>query len=110
MTIDAKGQMATLAAPGMAAVPGRGYGGAFHSVWGMSPGGGFFGWLVVLLGFVLALAVVFGVVRWVVGSRNSGAPPSPTQRKTPLEILEERLARGEIGKEEFEEKRTLLSK
>jgi putative membrane protein len=61
-----------------------------------------------MLGAVLFWALVFVAVVWVsrlvwdgVGSRGArGSGP-----ETPLEVLQRRYARGEIGKEEFEEKR-----
>ena len=59
-------------------------------------------WLVVLI--VLAIAVI----RWLQGS-SAGASPSLSGRKRALEILEERFARGEIDKDEFQEKKRLLS-
>ncbi|MCZ6773307.1 MAG: SHOCT domain-containing protein [Proteobacteria bacterium] len=48
-------------------------------------------------------------VRWMSGgSPRVGDGPAPGNRA--LDILEERYARGEIDKEEFEERRRLLSK
>lgn len=71
-------------------------------------GGGWFGMilgpLIMILVLVAVIAAVVLVVRRVVGSgQDGGAPP----RKA-LDILKERYARGEIDKEEFEERRRVL--
>lgn len=64
-------------------------------------GGGFM-WLF----FVLLIVLLFWVMR-AASSGTNDAPP--TTRKTPLEVLQERYARGEIDKAEFEEKRRDLA-
>jgi putative membrane protein len=61
-----------------------------------------------MLGVVLFWGLIIAALVWVsrlawdrVGSRGErGSGP-----ETPLDILQRRYARGEIGKEEFEEKR-----
>lgn len=57
-------------------------------------------WGVIIVGIVI-------VVRWLAGgvSQQSGS----SSQKRSLEILEERFARGEIDKEEFEERKRLLT-
>jgi len=56
----------------------------------------------------LIILIVFAV-RWMGrGSARGGDEPAPGNRA--LGILEERFARGEIDKEEFEERKQLLSK
>jgi putative membrane protein len=47
------------------------------------------------------------MVRWLGGSGH-GTAQHPPPVKTPLDILKERFARGEIDKEEFEERRRVL--
>jgi putative membrane protein len=59
---------------------------------------------IVCIGVVVVLAVL--VIRRLGGS---GHFQSMLLGKTPLAILQERFARGEIDKEEFEERRRLLS-
>jgi putative membrane protein len=66
-------------------------------------------YLAVWLLFGIA-AIVVGVifmVRWLGGSGH-GTAQHPPPVKTPLDILKERFARGEIDKEEFEERRRVL--
>jgi len=45
-------------------------------------------------------------MRWLGGSHGASPHSSPT--KTPLDILKERFARGEIDKEEFEKRRRVF--
>jgi putative membrane protein len=71
--------------------------------------GGWHGWFLgpvfmMLLLVALVVAVVL-LVRWL-GVPHHGAP-GPAGR-TPLDILRERFARGEIDKEEFDERRRVL--
>ncbi len=74
-------------------------------MWGY--GAGYAGWLGWLIGTLL-LALVVGIVVWLVVGRGraaAGPPPAwPGQppRPEPLDILRERFARGEITLEEFE--------
>lgn len=67
---------------------------------GMSWGMGF-GWLI---GLVVLVLIIWAVTKTV----NSGNSGSPVQ-KSALDILNERYARGEINKEEYEEKKSALS-
>ncbi len=72
--------------------------------------GGGWGWGHMIFGPLMMIAFVGAIVvvavlliRWL--GRGSTGPA----RKTPLDILQERFARGEIDKEEFEERNRLLS-
>jgi putative membrane protein len=72
-------------------------------------GGGwwmFMGPLMMLLFIVAIIAVVVLLVRWLAGPRHGGA--GMPGARTPIDILRERFARGEIDKEEFEERRRIL--
>jgi putative membrane protein len=51
--------------------------------------------------------VIVLVVRWLGGTEHRATPHAPPSN-TPLDILKERFARGEIEKEDFEERRRLL--
>ena len=62
---------------------------------------------------ILVLAVVIGaavlIVRSFGGPWQGTAPPHyPPPGRTPVDILKERFARGEIDKNEFEERRRTL--
>ena len=74
------------------------------------------GWVMMLLGFLLFLlvvgAVVAGVVYLVRGlSKPSGSASAAQSRDSgPAQrILDERYARGEIDKDEYEERRRSLN-
>ncbi|WP_210210532.1 SHOCT domain-containing protein [Methylocystis hirsuta] len=76
-------------------------------------GGGWYGMILGPLFMILALAAVIVVavllVRWLSGPLYGPQPPyQPPAARTPLDILKERFARGEIDKEEFEERRRVL--
>ena len=60
-------------------------------------------WLVVLV------AVVAYLLGWRPENLSSGGSRRQSEQKTPLDILRERYARGEITKEEFERMRADLA-
>jgi len=62
-------------------------------------------WMVVIIGAIVAVAVL--VVRWLGGTGHPAGSAHPPAR-TAMDILKERFARGEIDKQEFEERRKLL--
>jgi putative membrane protein len=66
------------------------------------------GMLFVMLTFwVLVIVALVAAIRWLIHqSRDPGREP---RRDSALEILRERYARGEIGKEEFDGKKRDLS-
>lgn len=73
--------------------------------------GGWHGWLIgplmMIVFLALAVAVVVLLVRWL-GGPGYGASHAPPPAGTALDILKERFARGEIDREEFEERRRVL--
>lgn len=84
--------------------------------WGphmMGWGGGWYAmifgplFMILFLGVLVALAVV--LARWLGSPWPGTYPPHqlPSSR-TPLDILKERFARGEIDKAEFEDRRRVL--
>lgn len=99
---------------------GPGYGYGYGHMW---DGGGWgHGWFigpVMMVLFVVGIIVLI-VALWRWGSRTGHPGPyhghgfcphcgyGRAHRRAALDILEERFAKGEIGAEEFEEKRKLL--
>ena len=77
-------------------------------------GGGPFGWGGMMVGGGLTMIIFWGgiillvvlLARWFGGSRQSDSRPP---RQTALDILQERYARGDIDKAEYEERRKTLS-
>ncbi len=72
--------------------------------WGHMMFGGFM--MILFWGGIILLIVL--AVRWLGGGSSRGTAP-PAAGKMPLDILQERFARGEIDKQEFEERKRLLS-
>lgn len=75
--------------------------------WGNMWGGGFgFGWIFTLLFWGLIIWGIFALVRGATGHGCCGHGNHKEHgEKTPLDILKERYAKGEINKEEFEAKK-----
>jgi putative membrane protein len=71
--------------------------------WGM-----IFGPIFMILVLAALIAVVVLIVRWLGGPWQYPAPHHPPPGRPPLDILKERFARGEIDKDEFEERRRVL--
>lgn len=84
---------------------GPGYG---PHMWSGGWHGWFFGPIMMIVFIAVAVVVVVLLVRWLGGPGHGGSTHLPPSGKTPLDILKERFARGEIDKEEFEERRRLL--
>jgi len=80
---------------------------------GWGGGGGWYGMILGPLFMILVLAVLVAAVvlliRWAGGQwPGTASPHQAPPGRTPLEILRERFARGEIDKQEFEDRRRVL--
>ena len=74
-----------------------------------------FGFIFMLLGLVILVAIVIGVVRWLTGlgiHQGHSTPNTQAMRQThseeALHILEKRFAHGDIDEEEFVKRRKIL--
>jgi len=68
-----------------------------------------FGPLFMILVLVVLIVAVALAVRWLGGPwQRTAAPHQSPPGRRPLDILKERFARGEIDKDEFEERRRVL--
>lgn len=95
--------LATLAVPALAlAQQERPY--YYGHMWDGGWHGWFFGPLFMMFSLVAAVIAVVLLVRWL-GPHQGPAGPAG---RSPLDILKERFARGEIDKVEFEERRRVL--
>ncbi len=74
----------------------HGYGHMMGGGWSLGP-------IMMILFVAVIVVVVVLVVRWLGAGGGGGARPKAAQ-----DILEERFARGEIDKEEFEARRQAL--
>lgn len=76
--------------------------------WGPD-GWGWGGWFVMIFSMVAFWALVIAVVVWLVrGARYPQGRDEAVGRSSALAILEERFARGEIDRDEFEQRRAAL--
>jgi putative membrane protein len=72
--------------------------------WGPGWGGMLFGPLVMIALVVLSVVLIVAVMRWLSGERSSPRDSS----RTPRDILDERFAKGEIDREDYEARRKAL--
>ncbi len=75
--------------------------------WGMMGdfGYGSYGAFSMLLGPIILIAIIVGVIWFVRKDASLGALIAPGRRSSGLDVLEERYARGEIGRDEYLEKK-----
>lgn len=71
--------------------------------WGGMGGSGF--WLGSILMILFWLIIIAGAIFIIYALVNPQRSAPPKAGETPLEILQKRYAKGEISKEEFEEKK-----
>ena len=70
-----------------------------------SGGGMIIGPLMMLGVFALFIVSVVAIIRWIAGA---GRTLQNSTTKSAVEILNERFAKGEIEKEEYEERKNVL--
>ena len=69
--------------------------------------GGAVGWIWMLGGLLMMVGFVVLIV-WAIGAVSRGNTDREPARPTPLDILRERHARGEITQQEFEQAKKTL--
>ena len=70
----------------------------FFPFFGMPHG---LGWLFMILFWVLVIAGIIAIARWLIAGSSRQGQDTPPEHKTPTDTLRERYARGEIEREEF---------
>lgn len=81
--------------------------------YGMGPGmmgWGYGGWLMGIINIIFWIAVIVGVVYLIkfISSSSKQSTQETKRGDSALDILRERYAKGEINREEFEEKKKVL--
>jgi putative membrane protein len=85
---------------------GPGYMGPGMMGWGYGMG---WGWSIIMIAFWIAvIAGIIFLIRWIAMSTDKGKTAGGED--SALEILKKRYARGEINRQEFEEKKKDLEK
>ena len=70
--------------------------------------GGFgLGWVFMVLWWVVILALVVGLIRWLFTGHANSSESRPVDKKH-MDILKERYARGDIDRETYERMRREL--
>lgn len=69
--------------------------------------GGWFGWVGMVIWWLLVVMFVLAAIRWF--SNRAGSGTGAAHGKSAMDILKERYAKGEIEKKEFEEKKKALA-
>jgi putative membrane protein len=82
---------------------GWGMGPGMMGGYGMGYGMGWFGFIIMVVFWIAVIVGIFALIRWLIVSSRPRA--EGRGEETPLEILKKRYARGEINREEFEEKK-----
>jgi len=77
-------------------------------MWSGGGHGWFFGPIMMIVFIAVLVVVVVLLMRWLGVASHGAAHPVHSAGRTPLDILKERFAKGEIDKEEFEERRRVL--
>jgi len=66
---------------------------------------GSFGWIFIILFWILVIIGIISLFKWFASQNNNGQ----RKEKTALDILNERYAKGEINKDEYDDKKKDLS-
>ena len=82
---------------------GYGYGYGMMGPWMMGGFGG--GWFMPIIMIVFWGLVIWGIIALVRGVSTPGSSGSSNQADSPMEVLKRRYARGEINKQEYEERK-----
>ena len=86
----------------------RGYFDHYHA-WGAG-WGMLFGPLMMIVFLAAVVALAVAAARWLgAGGPSGGQAVPPPGGRSALDVLRDRFARGEIDKDEFEERRRLLA-
>jgi len=87
-------------------VQSRGYDwGMGSGMMGYGYGMSWYGHILMLIFWVAVIVGIIFLIRWLVVSSHTGGQGATYGADTALDILRKRYARGEIDKQEFEEKK-----
>jgi len=75
-----------------------------HGMMGYGYGTSWFGHIIMLAFWIAVIIGIVFLIRWLIVSARTASPAAP-HGDSALDILRKRYARGEINKEEFEEKK-----